>query len=267
MAKKSVLLVHWKEAEVPERLLRLRDAGYAPRWAGADGKIAGETLREYEPDAIVIDLGRLPSHGRAMAGWLREREAWRSLPLVFVAGDPEKTDRMRADLPDAVYVESWEEIRSGLRDAFSRPPSARPATLDRPDYSGTPLSKKLGIREDSQVVVIGAPEGFERMLAPLPPGAKIASRARADADVVVLFARSRSELVKRFAGPAKSLRPGSGLWVSWPKKTSGIGSDLDEQKIRDIGLAAGLVDNKVCAIDATWSGLRFACRKEAAKRR
>ncbi len=267
MAKKTVLLVHWKEAEVGERLVRLRGAGYAARWAGTDGKVAGEELHKSAPDAIVIDLGRLPSHGRAIAGWLREHKAWRSLPLVFVAGDPEKTDRMRADLPDAVYVDGWGEIRAGLRDALSRAPGVQRAKLDRPDYSGTPLPKKLGIREGSRVVLLGAPSGFDGWLAPLPPEASLGSRARADADVIVLFVRSRAELVKHFAAPAKSLRPGSGLWVAWPKKSSGIASDLDENIVRDVGLAAGLVDNKVCAIDATWSGLRLACRRESAKRR
>lgn len=261
MARRSVLVVHWKEAEVPPRLARVRDAGYAARWAGADGRAAGERLRAKRPDAVVIDLGRLPSHGRAMAGWLRQQKAWRAIPLVFVAGDPEKTERLRADLPDAVYVDGWDEVGDGLREALSRKPPERPATLDRPDYSGTPLAKKLGIRAGASVVLLGAPPGFEGALAPLPADVRAGTRARADADVVILFARSRVELARRLAGPAQTLRPGSGLWIAWPKKAAGIPSDLDGNAVRAAGLATGLVDNKVCAIDATWSGLRFARRR------
>jgi CheY-like chemotaxis protein len=261
VAKQSVLVVHWKEAEVAPRLARVRDAGYTARWAGADGQVAGERLREKRPDAVVIDLGRLPSHGRALAGWLREHKDWRSLPLVIVAGDPEKTERLRADLPDAVYVDGWERVPAGLREALARGPLARPAKIDRPDYSGTPLAKKLGIRAGARVALLGAPAGFEKTLAPLPPDVRTGSRAHPEADVVVLFVRTRAELEKRLSGPAKALQPGSGLWIAWPKKSAGTSSDLDGNVVRTTGLATGLVDNKVCAIDALWSGLRFARRR------
>jgi CheY-like chemotaxis protein len=261
MAKKSVLVVHWKEAEVAARLTRVRDAGYTARWAGADGQVAGQRLRAKRPDAIVIDLARLPSHGRALAGWVREHKAWRAIPLVVVAGDPEKTERLRADLPDAVYVEGWERVAAGLRQALARKPPARPATIERPDYSGTPLAKKLGIKSGASVVLLGAPPGFAKTLAPLPPGVRVVTRAQADAGVVVLFARSRAELVRRLAAPAEALQPGSGLWIAWPKKSAGTASDLDGNEVRKAGLATGLVDNKVCAIDELWSAHRFARRR------
>jgi hypothetical protein len=128
-------------------------------------------------------------------------------------------------------------------------------------YSGTPLAKKLGIREGYVVVLAGAPDGFEAMLDPLPAGAVVGRRARSGADVVLLFAPSRAVLERRFAPLAAALDRAGGLWVCWPKRSSGVVTDLDENAVRSHGLAAGLVDNKVCAVDDTWSGLRFVYRR------
>src|SRR5262249_9491838 len=120
-------------------------------------------------------------------------------------------------------------------------------------YSGTPLPQKLGIKESSRVRLSGAPDGFAREIGIVP-------RARGEADVIVLFTRNASELKKNFARMRKSLHESGGLWIAWPKKASGVPTDLDEAVVRRIGLASGLVDNKVCAIDDTWSGLRFVVR-------
>jgi hypothetical protein len=128
-------------------------------------------------------------------------------------------------------------------------------------YSGTPLSKKLGIREDADVVLVGAPDGFELDMAPLPAGVTVRRRLGGrNLDVVLLFVTARADLERRFPTAARSLQPAGGLWVAWPKRSSGQPTDLSENVVRDIGLAAGLVDNKVCAIDDVWSGLRFVIR-------
>ena len=120
-------------------------------------------------------------------------------------------------------------------------------------YSGTPLPQKLGIKDGSRVRLSGAPAGFARTIGVVP-------RARGEADVILLFARTSSDLKKSFARMRKSLNPSGGLWVAWPKKASGVPTDLDESEVRRAGLATGLVDNKVCAVDETWSGLRFVVR-------
>ncbi|HEV8572330.1 MAG TPA: DUF3052 domain-containing protein [Actinomycetota bacterium] len=130
------------------------------------------------------------------------------------------------------------------------------------DYSGTPLPKKLGIREGHAVVFVSAPPGFEKLLDPLPPGTEIRDRARGPLDVVVLFATRRSELERRFGALARSLDPAGGLWVAWPKKSAGIENDLSFEVVQRIGLDTGLVDNKSASIDAGWQGLRFVVRKE-----
>jgi hypothetical protein len=129
-------------------------------------------------------------------------------------------------------------------------------------YSGTPLAKKLGIREGDTVALVGAPDAFEDELEALPDGVRFRRRAGGHAEVVVFFTTKASELDRRFASLAKSVFPDGSLWVAWPKRSSGVPSDLDENRLRDIGLPHGLVDNKVCAVDDTWSGLRFVWRKE-----
>jgi len=127
-------------------------------------------------------------------------------------------------------------------------------------YSGTPLPKKLGIKEGSSVLLRLAPEGFERTLRPLPDAAKVALTGRTPFDVIVFFAANRATLQRELPGMIGKLKQDGGLWLAWPKKTSGKLTDLEESFVRTSGLAAGLVDNKICAIDETWSGLRFVYR-------
>jgi hypothetical protein len=130
-------------------------------------------------------------------------------------------------------------------------------------YSGTPLPKKLGIKEGSRIALVGEPDGFlASTLGRLPNDVEVRPRARGPLDVIVFFTRSRAELKRRFPKLAAALDPAGGLWVAWPRKASGVAADLDQNAVMDIGLAAGLVDNKVAALDDTWSGLRFVIRKQ-----
>jgi hypothetical protein len=133
-------------------------------------------------------------------------------------------------------------------------------------YSGTPLPKKLGIAAGRRVLLVGAPAGF--VLEPLPDGVDLrrepGGRARRAAgepyDVVLAFCRDRAILLDRFEPLSRRLTPAGALWICWPKKSSGVATDLTENVVRDVGLDAGLVDVKVAAVDATWSGLRFVYR-------
>ena len=127
-------------------------------------------------------------------------------------------------------------------------------------YSGTPLARKLGIREGARVVLAGAPPGAEDLLEPLPDGVRLSRRLGAPADVVVAFHTSRRELEARFPRLRAAIHDAGGLWIAWPKRASGVATDLTEDVVREIALANGLVDNKVCAIDGTWSGLRLVVR-------
>jgi hypothetical protein len=127
-------------------------------------------------------------------------------------------------------------------------------------YSGTPLIRKLGIKPGSRLGLLSAPEGFDATLGELPDGVAVRRRARGPLDVIVAFHVRRMELERRLGALRDALDPAGGLWIAWPKRASGVATDIDENVVRELGLAAGLVDNKVCAIDEVWSGLRLVFR-------
>jgi hypothetical protein len=134
------------------------------------------------------------------------------------------------------------------------------ALFEMAGYSGTPLPKKLGIKEGHRVWLSSAPDGFEKTLGALPKDAKAMREARGEVDVVLLFTTKLTDLQKRFSKAREKIPKDGQLWIAWPKKSSGVATDLTEDVIRAHGLAEKLVDNKVCAIDETWSGLRFMWR-------
>jgi hypothetical protein len=125
-------------------------------------------------------------------------------------------------------------------------------------YSGTPLVRKLGIKPGSRLQFVSEPKDFAGLLGGLPAGLRFASRGALD--FAMLFVKSQSDLKKRFGRLRDRLEPDGMLWVSWPKKTSGVATDLTEEVVRTFGLESGLVDVKVCAVDDTWSGLKFVRR-------
>jgi hypothetical protein len=129
-------------------------------------------------------------------------------------------------------------------------------------YSGTPLPQKLGIKEGHRVVLLGAPAGFA--LGALPAAATVGKRLAGKEllDVIVAFVVRRADLVDRIAACRPRMQQAGGLWIAWPKKASGVATDITEHTVREVALPTGLVDNKVCAIDDTWSGLRLVIRKE-----
>jgi hypothetical protein len=127
-------------------------------------------------------------------------------------------------------------------------------------YSGTPLARKLGIKSGHRVALVSAPDGFEKELEGLPDGVSLSRQARGTSDVIVLFVERARDLATRFPVLARRLDLAGGLWVAWPKKASGRTTDLSEGVVREICLSTGLVDNKVCAVDEVWSGLRFVVR-------
>lgn len=131
-----------------------------------------------------------------------------------------------------------------------------------PGYSGTPLSKKLGYKAGQRVCAPGAPPNYRKMLEPLPEGIEFQARVSKTTDVVHLFTRSKAELEKNLMAWLKVLGHDAVIWVSWPKKTSKVETDITEDTIRAVALPMGLVDIKVCAVDETWSGLKLVLRKE-----
>jgi hypothetical protein len=128
-------------------------------------------------------------------------------------------------------------------------------------YSGTPLPKKLGIKSGKTVALLSEPKGFRETVGPLPHDIQIRNQARGKADVIVLFVKSTAELKRRLPGAMRMMADGARLWLAWPKKASGTATDLTQQLVRQTGLATGLVDFKIAALDPTWSGLAFTRRR------
>lgn len=129
-------------------------------------------------------------------------------------------------------------------------------------YSGTPLAKKLGIKEGSSVLPIGAPKDYRKLLAPLPTGVRFVAQISSDTEVVHVFEVSRAKLAATLKGLRTKIAPAAAIWVSWPKKTAKVATDITEDVIREVALPLGFVDIKVCAVDETWSGLKLVIRKE-----
>lgn len=258
-----VRLIHWKESEAEEKVEYLKNAGYKVESSLLDPDSLRQ-MRQDPPAAFVIDLSRLPSQGRDFALGIRINKATRNVPLVFVGGELAKVKGIQELLPDAVYTQ-WDQVDEPLRKAIDSPPTnpVVPASIME-GYSGTPLPKKLGIKENAVVALVNAPNGIQETLGELPEGAVLRSGLQSIGDLTLWFVRSRAELEK---GMRKMVDFGesAGLWIIWPKKSSGMESDLTQNIVRKIGLASGLVDFKISAIDKIWAGLRFTKRKTAQK--
>jgi hypothetical protein len=132
-------------------------------------------------------------------------------------------------------------------------------------YSGTPLAKKLGIKAGSTIHTVHAPTNYAALVDPLPENVTLVQRPKPDLDLVHLFTKTRSELVELLDRYKTKIKPAGAIWVSWPKKTSGIPSEITEDTVREVALPMGLVDIKVCAVDDIWSGLKLVIRKENRK--
>src|SRR5262245_60693045 len=131
-------------------------------------------------------------------------------------------------------------------------------------YSGTPLPQKLGIKPEHRVLLLDAPKGFEKVLGSLPEGVVVSKKlgAKGQNDVIVCFVTEKAVMKRELPRLIRALEESGGLWVAWPKKASGVATDITEDRVRELALPKGLVDNKVCAIDETWSGLRCVIRLE-----
>jgi len=256
---RSVRLIHWNAAEAEGCVEIIEDLGYEVVYEVFDANEL-RRLRETPPSAVVIDLGRLPSQGRDLGINLRKYKTTRHVPLLFVGGDLKKVERIKEILPDAIYT-IWDRIGGSLKQAISNPledPVVPGSVFEA--YSGKQLPKKLGIKSDYVVALLGAPENFDDILGEMPEGVTLRTQDRGRRDLTLWFPKSRVDLEHRLERMT-AFAEGGGLWIIWPKKSSGIASDLSQTVVRKSGLDAGLVDFKICAIDKTWSGLRFTQRK------
>jgi hypothetical protein len=257
---KRVTLVHWNAAEAAEKIKALRAAGFEPVHENIRGLPSLAEIRSNPPDAVVIDLGRLPSHGRRIALALKDSRAGRMIPIVFVGGEIEEIERLRTLLPDSTFA-TWRRIRTALLRAIRTPPGGVTVSVAPPaGYSGTPLPRKLGIKPQSRVALVSPPAGFSTTLGELPDGAQLISGFRGPVSLSIWFVRSGSELTAGIVEMVGQIGD-SPMWIAWPKRGSGLETDLVQSTVREVALSHDLVDYKVCAIDATWSGLLFKRRR------
>jgi hypothetical protein len=245
-----VVVVHFNPPNLDKRVARL--ASHDVEALTPKGPADLKPLRERPPDAFVVDLDRRPSEGRSIAVQLRRYASTRPVPLVFAGGADDHVARVRNLMPDATYV-SWQGVADALKGAKPLEKPVVPGTMDA--YSQTELEPKLEVRDGTTVLLLGAPEGFGKALR----RAELVDEG--PAQLVLLFAPSVGDLERELAGAKDAIAPGGTLWICWPKKASGLQSDLDQQTVRRYGMDRGLVDFKVAAIDTTWSGLRFAHQK------
>jgi hypothetical protein len=244
-----VLVIHRDTAEATERASRLRSLGFDATAYLSLGTKGFRGIRQNPPQAILIDLTRLPSYGKAMGVLLRQHKSLGIIPLVFVTGDPEKAAQVRTVLPDAVYT-TWANVAAAIAKAIRQAPKEA-APVRPPD---TPLLTKLGIGSQTCVALLHPPDGFEL------PGVRTQKQV-GEADVVMTFFRSSIALGRELPAVAGMMRKGRRVWVLWPKKASGASTDLTMVRIREMASAFGLVDYKVCAVDETWSAMTLGKRR------
>ncbi|HXJ44000.1 MAG TPA: hypothetical protein VNH18_32235 [Bryobacteraceae bacterium] len=250
-------VIHWKAAEAEPLLDALRHAGFDPEYDGcADTQELGRVIRNNPPDAIVIDLSRLPSHGRAVATWLRGSKALRQVPLVFVNGVDEKVAKLREQMPEAVHA-TTRTLKATLTKALRSVPPAPTVTSVMEQYKERTAAQKLGIDNGGSVGVIDAPRGYLTALGTLPEDIEIIEEPEQPAATTLWFVHDPEALfaaLRRMWTIAARTR----LWILWRK---GSTNGLTQLSIREAAREAGLVDYKICAVNREWSGMLFARKK------
>ena len=261
MAAARVRLICWNAADAEVRAQALGQSGFEMEASPVNPSGVIGHIRAAAPAAVLIDLDRLPSHGREVAVALRQSKATRHIPIVFAGGAPDKVDRIRRELPDAFFT-SWTAAARALRTALKNAPSdpiRPPAHMER--YAATSLSKKLGIKPGTRTALVAAPDDFAECLGELPEGAELGNRITPRCQLALWFVRSRAELDRETEYLAAQLPEQCSLWIVHPKQTGRFRSDFNQNDVRAAALAVGLVDYKVCAVDGDWSGLKFSRKK------
>jgi CheY-like chemotaxis protein len=251
-----VRVIHWKEAEAGPLLATCRNAGFETEYIERDGGAICRAIRAKPPDAVAIDLSRLPSHGREVAIWLRNQKSTRHVPIVFIVGDPAKAASVRALLPDAAYCE-LPKLTATLKKLAKAGPAKSPITppemMDR--YGEKSTAEKLGIAAAGRVAVVDTPRDFPELLGPLPDGVEFQEEP---APLTLWFVHDRESLMESLR-EMRALAAKTKLWLLWRKGSTRAG--LTQNALREATGAVGLVDYKICAVDACWSAMLFARRK------
>jgi len=248
-------LIHWNHEEARPMIEELEAAGHSVELTSSVGSDIMKYLRATPPDAVIINLSRQPSRGREIGVAIRNGKSIKHIPILFVDGDPEKVAGIKKVLPDAVYTSRVRFVKT-LRMVK---PVANPVVplgmMER--FGNRTTAQKLGIGRDMRVAVVDPPADFERVIGPLPQGASLEENPREVLRLTVWFTHDPDSLLAGMRR-MRALAAKSRLWILWRKNKA---DGLDGGLIRAAGIEAGLVDYKICSVDATWSALAFARKK------
>jgi hypothetical protein len=257
----TVRLVCWNENLAAERASILTSAGLEVDSSAFNPAGMITRLRENPPSLFLIDLDRLPSHGREVAVALRNSKAMREIPIVFAGGVEEKVARIREELPDATFTD-WRKAAAVAKKALKKAPVPMVTPVAHMQrYAGSPLAKKLDFKTGTKAALIGPEEAFVELLGDLPEGVELQSKVNKETKLILWFVRARPEIAAAFEIASARMLPGCSLWIIYPKKSGSYKVEFNQNDVRLAGLAAGLVDYKICAVDLDWSGMKFARRK------
>ncbi len=255
-----VRLLHWKAEEASVLIDILQASSYLVEYDEEFRPALMKSWREAPPDAFVIDLTRLPSHGREIAIALRQSSRTRQIPIIFCGGEKEKVSRTRSELPDAHYC-NVSCLAVTMRKALEGHPvcPVRPVAMMH-RYASRTTAQKLGILPSSVVALVDPPAHAEHIVGPLPPGVELREHPARDASIALCFvhdlhslALSLSELL---AGAAHTK-----LWILWRKGGATARGDVTDRLVRETALQLGLVDYKICSVNPIWSAMLFARKK------
>jgi CheY-like chemotaxis protein len=251
----GVRVIHWRATESGPLLDACRKSGLPVDYRDGDGGAVCRAVRANVPDVVVIDLARLPSHGREVAIWLRGRKSTRGVPIVFVGGEERKVAAIRELLPDAAYC-GLGEVTSFVKRLLKAPRQADPVKptgiMER--ARGKSAIQKLGISPGSVVCVAEPPRNFPALLGDLPESVEF---LEAPAPITLWFVHDRESLLSSLRR-MRLLALRSRLWLLWRKGTSG---GITQNVLRAVTNEVGLVDYKICSVDREWSAMLFALRK------
>jgi hypothetical protein len=253
--KKTVRLFHFKQEESQPLIDVLEAGGFEVSYPGERTLGAMRDLRLLNPHAVVIDLSRMPAYGRYTAAGIRQTKSLRHLPIVFVDGDPKKVDLIRETLPDALYTSRARVVAALKKVKPPADPVAPPKMMD--SYQQRPTALKLGMKEGLRVAVFDPPPGYAKLLGAVPEGVELMEEPTEVLPLTLWFVSDPDSYhfgLRRMRRWAEKSR----VWVIYPK---GSKSRLTQFTIREGALAMGMVDYKVCSVDATWTGILFTIKK------
>jgi len=247
-------MVSWNEKAAGERKQLLEAQGFRVDPVMSHGTGMVGKLTAAAPLALVIDLDSKPAYGREVAIYLRNTMSIRHLPLVFVGGVADKIARVRAELPDAVYC-GWDAVQAGINRAITAPPvrPVRPRARGEAVPSGSVLARKLDLRPDTQLVIQGDVIGLGKRL-----GLEYEERIGRETGMAILIVRTEHDLDAAFDYIAEQLPVKAGLWIVYPKRSGRLKTDFSQKDLLALGAARSLIGYKTCAVDADWSGQKFA---------